>query len=897
MNSTLDELHKVTSIDSGDDSGNNNLNSRSSFDNPGLLKKISSPIISDLPNIFSNLRSNEEIKSNGSSNGKSFLKKIISGNSRSNDNLNEVPNGQYSELDRLINSTNPSGEDVLELHPDISKSIGHVKIPHIFDTEGMPLLKISHKSKKRILLYIDPTKFIFSWKLAATTMLQSSRISSQRIHEFTLDDIKLFYTQQQGSNYREELRISKEFENKWMTVIYYNQKKGNLKMLHLIADTEHDFKKLSSTIMNLKELRYHLAKDFLVDLKDLNEAHIKLILNRDESQKQIRESLTFNDILKYAKRLNININKKYLESIYNQVCESDAGLNFDLFKTFVSILKQRDDLHQIWKIQSDSNPNGITFNNFKYFYKKIQHETGDEDTMQLIFDRFQVGGYWSIDELNNYLLSSFCNPIINVESENYFTYPLTDYFISSSHNTYLTGRQVVGDSSIDGYVRALQRGCRCIEIDVWDGPDEEIGEESEPVVNHGRTFTRSIKFSNVIKTIQKFAFITTPYPLIISLEINCSSSYQLKVVSILKETLGTSMITSPVNNQSILPSPEEMKHKFLIKAKKTSPFSNLIETEGGSYTTSTTSTTTSFSEDNGSSKSSTNSAFSFKKKSKVPKIIDQLSDLGIYIQGIKFRNFSLPESKIYNHCFSLSEKTVDKMLKDEVKKTSLDKHNRKYFVRVYPSKMRLKSTNFNPIIYWEHGVQMVATNWQTYDLGQQLNEAMFEGVNKNGYVLKPPELRKPIIKSSKFYKLLKPEHDKIKFNFTIISAHQLPKPKDVLDDIINPFVSFEIIGVDSIKWDSPSMSQQTTSLVLDNGFNPIWNEKFSGIINGSKDFVFVKFIVNSVVSDKSEIQPLALLVIKLNYLKQGYRYLFLNDLFGEQLVYSSLFVKISYEFV
>ncbi|VEL24492.1 unnamed protein product [Protopolystoma xenopodis] len=98
----------------------------------------------------------------------------------------------------------------------------------------------------------------------------------------------------------------------------------------------------------------------------------------------------------------------------------------------------------------------------------------------------------SIECFYRYLMSDDNAPVFldRLDITQDMDQPLCHYYINSSHNTYLTGRQFGGKSSVEIYRQVLLAGCRCIELDCWDGK----GEDQEPIITHGKAMCTDILF-------------------------------------------------------------------------------------------------------------------------------------------------------------------------------------------------------------------------------------------------------------------------------------------------------------------------------------------------------------------------------------------------------------------
>ncbi|KAJ3243758.1 1-phosphatidylinositol 4,5-bisphosphate phosphodiesterase delta-4 [Chytriomyces hyalinus] len=308
-------------------------------------------------------------------------------------------------------------------------------------------------------------------------------------------------------------------------------------------------------------------------------------------------------------RLNIRLSKIEVKSaLKNSGITSRGMLKFEDFERLYRTLRFRPEIGELFSNLAKTDPSGLTFAEFQSFLTNVQKSSISHARCLEIYKKYlppprvhlsealmklenQNSANFTdakddslplelmdMDHFSAFLLSAN-NAVFRKQNTSFvyqdMTLPLTDYIINSSHNTYLLGDQIAGESSVEGYIRALQRGCRCVELDCFDGPNG-------PVIYHKNSLTNRIPFKDVVEAIHRYAFVASIYPVILSLETHCSFDQQAMMAKILIEILGDSLIALPLSvsakredkrdsqgrpHTSILPSPADLIGKILIKGK------------------------------------------------------------------------------------------------------------------------------------------------------------------------------------------------------------------------------------------------------------------------------------------------------------------------------------------
>ncbi|NXN94629.1 PLCD3 phosphodiesterase, partial [Rhinopomastus cyanomelas] len=281
--------------------------------------------------------------------------------------------------------------------------------------------------------------------------------------------------------------------------------------------------------------------------------------------------MSFREVKNMLRMINIDMDDSYAYSLFKE-CDRSGNKRLEgrELEDFCRRLLRRPELEELFGRCSGEDL-VLSAEELRDFLREQGEDSSLSQARAIIrshelSEKARQQELMTLDGFLMFLLSA-AGDILNQEHTRVhqdMTQPLCHYFISSSHNTYLTRNQVGGTSSTEAYVRALMAGCRCVELDCWEGPD------GEPLVYHGHTLTSKILFRDVIESIRDYAFRRSPYPVILSLENHCGLEQQATMSRHMRAILGDWLLTEPLDGQDPLhlPSPEQLKGKILVKGKK-----------------------------------------------------------------------------------------------------------------------------------------------------------------------------------------------------------------------------------------------------------------------------------------------------------------------------------------
>uniref|UniRef100_A0A674DCY6 1-phosphatidylinositol 4,5-bisphosphate phosphodiesterase n=1 Tax=Salmo trutta TaxID=8032 RepID=A0A674DCY6_SALTR len=601
----------------------------------------------------------------------------------------------------------------------------------------------------------------------------------------------------------------------------------------------------------------------------------------------------------------------------------------DLYRSFLSHLCPRPELSSVFS-QQGAKGAYLSVDQMTEFINERQRDPRLNEILypplrpsqtQTLMEKYELNhsllkqGLITLEGLSKYLVSDE-NGVIppeKLDQSEDMTFPLSHYFINSSHNTYLTAGQLAGSSSVEMYRQVMLAGCRCVELDCWKGRTTE----EEPVITHGFTMTSEICFKEVIEAIAECAFKTSPFPVILSFENHVDSpKQQAKMAEYCRSIFGDALLIDPLEKYPLesgvpLPSPQELIGKILIKNKKShkpsaahgnkrmaeQPTNQSVAAEQATDEPSSPSNITEGEavlyenvnilsgeieaeddddddDDDDDCKKTSDEGTAEEREAVAT---EEMSTLVNYVQPTKFNSFEA--SKKVNRSFQMSSFVETKALEHLTKSpVEFVEYNKQQLSRIYPKGTRVDSSNYMPQLFWNAGCQLVALNFQTIDLSMQLNLGMYEYNGKSGYRLKPEFMRRP---DKHFDPFAESTVDGIVANTVkvkIISGQFLSDKK------VGVYVELDMFGlpVDTRRKALKTKTSQS------NAINPVWDED---------PIIFKKVVLPTLASLRIAAfeeggKFIGHRIIPVPAIRPGYRYIGLRNEKNQSLILPAVFVYI-----
>ncbi|XP_064483951.1 1-phosphatidylinositol 4,5-bisphosphate phosphodiesterase classes I and II-like isoform X1 [Ornithodoros turicata] len=814
-----------------------------------------------------------------------------------------------------------SGVHVLQLKP--------ISVPKSLQ-EGSKFVKWDDDSAlgTPVTLRVDKNGFFLYWtdQNKETEFLEISSIRDTRTGKYakTPKEGKLRDSVTMGA-------ADTPLEDKTLSVVY-GPDLVNVSMIHFCCNCRELAQLWTEELLRMA---YNLLSINAPSSKFLEKAHTKLLLMTDREGR-----LPVKNVLKMfaqhrddRKRVERALEAVGLATGKNETVAPDR-FTFDVFLRFYRQLVGRQEVDSIFeKLCGGNKKKVMTVDQLVDFLNKEQRDPRLNEILypyanparaRDIIAQYEPNksyvakGHFSVEGFLRYLMGAD-NPIVSPEKFDLsfdMDQPLNHYFINSSHNTYLTGHQLTGKSSVEMYRQCLLAGCRCIELDCWTGRNSD----EEPIITHGYTVVTEILLKEVIEAIAESAFKTSEFPVILSFENHCSPKQQAKMAMYCRKFFADMLVTEPLSSHPLksgqpLPSAKQLMRKIIIKNKKkhhtrphkAPPPQGVVreETESGESDALMSSPLDSSgigsSEMNGDPKAAVAAADmedwdtdSGTEEEEVPdrssedqnegtaaketEAVAEMSALVNYIQPVRFHSFEHAEKRDRSYeISSFVETQATNLLKEHP--VEFVNYNKRQLSRIYPSGTRVSSSNYMPQVFWNAGCQLIALNYQTLDLGMQLNLGIFEFNARSGYLLKPDFMRRA---DRKFDPFTESTVDGIiagTVSIRIISGQFLT------DKHVGTYVEVDMFGLpaDTVR------RRFRTRTVPANGINPVYDEE---------PFVFKKVVLPdlavlriSVCEDSGKL--LGHRILPVVGLRPGYRHVSLRNESGQPLLLQTLFVQVT----